>query len=64
MYDQPGIQMVILLLQNLLIIIYNGLVSPLKTAVKNKEELYQESMFMLICYCILLFTRFVPDVEF
>lgn len=47
----------------MLVVMYNALVKPKDTVAKNKEELYQEVMLMIICYCLLLFTRFIPEPE-
>lgn len=63
LFDNPGIQLIVLLDTNMFYVIYIGLVKPKNSSVKNNEELYHEVMLMLVSYCLLLFTRFIPEVE-
>lgn len=40
-----------------------GLAEPLATPFENKQELYNNFSILILTYCLLTFTQFVPDPD-
>jgi len=59
----PAMQVIILLFINLFFLIFKGNTLPHKTRHNNRMDICSEAFMMLICYHLLLFTRFNPGID-
>ena len=63
MVDYPVFQILLFILPTLAVIVMIGLARPLATPFENKQEMYNNFSILLISYCLLCFTLFVPEPE-
>lgn len=49
------------IIPTLAVLIMVGLTRPLSTPFENKQELYNNFSILVVSYCLLCFTNFVPD---
>ena len=61
--DYPFFQIVLFILPTLAVLIMVGLASPLETSFENNQELYNNFSILVVSYCLLCFTQFIPDPE-
>lgn len=57
----PYFQIVMFIVPTSMVIIMVGLAKPLPTPFENKLELYNNFSILVVSYCLLCFTEFVPD---
>jgi hypothetical protein len=63
MVNAPGLQIHIFAYLNLFYVMYLGLVVPHDVVNMTNSELANESILMIICYHLILFTGVVDDLE-
>ena len=59
--DLPFLQIWVLIFTTLLHLGIVGIVGPLPTPTDNRYELFDNFVFIIVCYCLLCFTDFVPS---
>lgn len=60
----PGIQLILILLANNGILIYQGQAKPLRNLKENNKELLNEFFIGISTINLMLYTDFCPDVAF